>query len=225
MPNLFFGKLENEKIVLDEDETKHIKVTRVKEGDTIEITDGKGVRYVCIVEKIKKREVICGILEKHIVERDSENKLLAVIPMGRWERLRFLIEKCVELGVDIIVVHRFKRSQRIYSFEKIFNVVKEASKQCKRYLFPRIRISEDLNKILEENVNYYALDPSGKSIDSIDFQGNVGIITGPEGGFDEEEKTFLSRRTIFISLGKKILRFETASIIAIGFIALKKKKI
>ncbi len=225
MPNLFFGKERDGKIVLDEDETKHLKVVRIEEGDPVEVTDGEGMRYVCTVEKIRKKETICKILERYEVEREGEDKLIAVIPAGRWERLRLLIEKCVELGVDTLIVHRFKRSQRSYSSEKIFNIVKEASKQCKRYLFPKIEISESLDEILKEGVKYYTLDPSGENIDSIDFEGDIGIITGPEGGFDEEERSFLRKKTAFISLGRKILRFETASILAIGFIALKKKKI
>ena len=225
MPNLFFGKERDGKIVLDEDETKHLKVVRIEEGDPVEVTDGEGMRYVCTVEKIRKKETICKILERYRVEREGEDKLIAVIPAGRWERLRLLIEKCVEFGVDTLIVHRFKRSQRSYSSEKIFNIVKEASKQCKRYLFPKIEISESLDEILKEGVKYYTLDPSGENIDSIDFEGDIGIITGPEGGFDEEERSFLRKKTAFISLGRKILRFETASILAIGFIALKKKKI
>ena len=225
MPNLFFGKEKEGKIVLDEDETKHLRVVRIEEGDTVEVTDGEGMRYVCIVEEIRKKETICKILERYEVEREGEDKLIAVVPAGRWERLRLLIEKCVELGVDTLIVHRFKRSQRSYSFEKIFNIVKEASKQCRRYLFPKIEISESLDEILKEGVKYYTLDPSGENIDSIDFEGDIGIITGPEGGFDEKERSFLRKKTTFISLGRKILRFETASILAIGFIALKKKKI
>ncbi len=225
MPNLFFGRERKGKIVLDEDETKHLKVVRIEEGETIEVTDGKGMRYACVVEEIRKGETICKILEKDEVERESEDKLIAVIPAGRWERLRLLLEKCVELGVDVLIVHRFKRSQRSYSSKKIFNIVKEASKQCRRFLFPRIEMTENLVEILKENIKYYTLDPSGDSIDKIDFKGSVGIITGPEGGFDKEERSFLREKTTFISLGRKILRFETASILAIGFVALKKRKI
>ena len=225
MPNLFFGKERDGKIVLDEDETKHLKVARVEEEDTVEVTDGEGMRYVCTVEEIRRKKTICKILERYEVERESGDKLIAVVPAGRWERLRLLIEKCVELGVDTLIVHRFKRSQRSYSYGKIFNIVKEASKQCKRYLFPKIEISESLDEILKEGVKYYTLDPSGENIDSIDFKGDIGVITGPEGGFDREERSFLREKTTFISLGRKILRFETASILAIGFIALKKKKI
>ncbi len=206
MPSLFFGEEKDGEIVLDVEETRHVKVVRIKEGNVIRVTDGKGFRYVCIVERIGRRETVCRVLEKDMVETESEDRLIAVVPAGRWERLRLLIEKSVELGVDAVIVHRFRRSQREYGYDKIFNVVKEASKQCGRYLFPEIKVSRDLEEFLEQDVKYYTLDPSGTSIESVDFKGSVGIITGPEGGFDEGEKDILRSKTKFISLGKKMAR-------------------
>jgi len=148
--------------------------------------------------------------------------LKVVVPIGRWERTRLLIEKCVELGADEILLYRFERSQHSVSLEKSLLVVREAAKQCRRYLFPKVKMVENLD--FDEKA--ITLDPDGSvNLLEMDVSGSITIVVGPEGGFSEREKELLKQRTILVNLGRKILRFETAAILTVGYIALRKQKI
>ncbi|PLV60031.1 16S rRNA (uracil(1498)-N(3))-methyltransferase [Thermotoga sp. KOL6] len=222
MPHLFYGVVEGNRMLFDEREAHHMRVVRLKEGDTIETTDGEGFSYLCVIERLKKDGAIGTILKSEKKEEESLEKLKVMVPIGRWERTRLLIEKCVELGVDSILLHKFQRSQHDPNIEKAKIVVREAAKQCRRYLFPEIEIMKELSfsgKTI--TLDLYAQ----KSLLEVDPEGDLTIVVGPEGGFSEEERKILMSKTTMINLGRKILRFETAAILTVGYIALKKHKI
>ncbi|ACB09793.1 MAG: Ribosomal RNA small subunit methyltransferase E [Thermotoga sp. 47_83] len=222
MPHLFYGTAQNGEVIFDEREAHHMRVVRLKEGDVIEATDGKGFSYTCILESLKKKTAAARIVKAEEKEKEPTEKLSVVVPIGRWERTRFLIEKCVELGVDEIFFHKFERSQHEISLDKAKIVVREAAKQCKRYLFPKVSFLEKLE--FSGNVITLDLDASQNLLDA-NLEGSITVVVGPEGGFSEKERELLRSSTTIVSLGKKILRFETAAILTVGYIALKKQKI
>ena len=79
---------------------------------------------------------------------------------------------------------------------------------------------------LNFNEKTIALDPDAPvSLLETDVSGSITIVVGPEGGFSDREKELLRSKTIMVNLGKKILRFETAAILTVGYIALRKQKI
>ncbi|MDK2785893.1 MAG: rRNA (uracil1498-N3)-methyltransferase [Thermotoga sp.] len=222
MPHLFYGTPRNGEIVFDEREAHHMRVVRLKEGETVETTDGEGFSYTCVLTRLKKSEAVAKILKIEKKEEEPSEKLKVVVPIGRWERTRLLIEKCVELGADEILLYRFERSQHSVSLEKSLLVVREAAKQCRRYLFPKVKMVENLD--FDEKA--ITLDPDGSiNLLEMDVSGSITIVVGPEGGFSEREKELLKQRTILVNLGRKILRFETAAILTVGYIALRKQKI
>jgi len=199
-----------------------MRVVRLKEGETVETTDGEGFSYTCVLTRLKKSEAVAKILKIEKKEEEPSEKLKVVVPIGRWERTRLLIEKCVELGADEILLYRFERSQHSVSLEKSLLVVREAAKQCRRYLFPKVKMVENLD--FDEKA--ITLDPDGSvNLLEMDVSGSITIVVGPEGGFSEREKELLKQRTILVNLGRKILRFETAAILTVGYIALRKQKI
>ena len=222
MPHLFYGTPRNGEIVFDEREAHHMRVVRLKEGETVETTDGEGFSYTCVLTRLKKSEAVAKILKIEKKEEEPSEKLKVVVPIGRWERTRLLIEKCVELGADEILLYRFERSQHSVSLEKSLLVVREAAKQCRRYLFPKVKMVENLD--FDEKA--ITLDPDGSvNLLEMDVSGSITIVVGPEGGCSEREKELLKQRTILVNLGRKILRFETAAILTVGYIALRKQKI
>lgn len=222
MPHLFYGTPRNGEIVFDEREAHHMRVVRLKEGETVEATDGEGFSYTCVLTRLKKSEAVAKILKTEKKEEEPSEKLKVIVPIGRWERTRLLIEKCVELGADEILLYRFERSQHSVSLEKSLLVVREAAKQCRRYLFPKVKMVENLD--FDEKA--ITLDPDGSvNLLEMDVSGSITIVVGPEGGFSEREKELLKQRTILVNLGRKILRFETAAILTVGYIALRKQKI
>ena len=225
MPHLFFGVVEGDEVLFDEHETRHMKVVRVKPGDVVNVTDGLGGFYLCEISTVGKRESRGKVLEKREVIEKEKGELSVVVPHARWERMRFLVEKCVELGVDEIVFYRFERSQMEHGMEKIEMVVRDAAKQCVRYVFPKLRRVDSLEEFADENTLVLELGAPTSLLEVPLERECVRLVVGPEGGFSEREKEFLSKRTLFVSLGKKILRFETAALLAVGYVALKKGKI
>jgi 16S rRNA (uracil1498-N3)-methyltransferase len=230
MPNIFFGKPKGDVMEFDEHESEHLKVTRIEEGERIEVTDGKGILYKVILRKIGKKKSYGDIIEAHRTERTPEKPLKVIVGSSSWERLRLLIEKSVEIGVDEIVVYRGDRSKRDYTKKrrKMEIVIRDASKQCKRTLFPRLHLFSSLKFAVErENSRIIALDFDGIDIEEseLNFSESYSIIVGPESGFSEEEKDFLKKRAEILRIGRRIFRFETAAIVALALFAFNMKKL
>ncbi|HCL98775.1 MAG TPA: 16S rRNA (uracil(1498)-N(3))-methyltransferase [Fervidobacterium sp.] len=225
MPNIFYGVPGDSFISFDEHEVTHMKVMRIKQGEIIDVTDGNGGKYKIIVDVIGKQSAQGKVLSHEFVE-PSDGRLVLFAPSGRWERLRWTIEKAVELGVDEIYIFNNERASRHYDDkqEKLEIVVREASKQCVRYHFPDIKSIEFLDIFSLAPESTYMLDFKGRKIPKR-ISKNVGIIAGPEGGFSKKETELLKGKFRSICLGKKILRFETAIILSMGVFSMKLGKI
>ncbi len=222
MPNVFFGKPKGDMMEFDEHETEHLKVVRVEEGERVEVTDGKGILYKVVLRKISKKKSYGDIVEAHRVEALSKQKMVLYVGSSSWERLRILIEKAVELGADGIVVYRGDKSKRDYTRKgkKVELVVRDAAKQCRRFYFPYLKFLHSACNIPEHATGeeLLILERDGLPLREadLDLSNGVGIIVGPEGGFSENERRCLERFSRVISLGRRILRFETAGIAAMA---------
>ncbi len=230
MPNIFFGRTKGGVMEFDEHESEHLKVVRAEEGQKIEVTDGNGIIYKVILRSIGKKKSYGDIIEAHRVEAPPKNFLKVYIGSSSWERLKLAVEKAVELGADEIVVYRGEKSRRDYTKKrkKLEVVIRDSSKQCRRILFPRLRISSSVKNAVDyESAEILTLDQSGTRIEEIgiDTEKSYAIIVGPESGFSDSEKEFLKKKSVFVSLGKRILRFETAAIAALSILAFTMKKL
>lgn len=225
MPNVYYGIPKDEFILFDEHEVTHLRVMRVREGEIVETTDGNGGRYKVIIEELKKDYAKGKVLAYEFVQ-PTPGRLVLFAPSGRWERLRWTIEKAVELGVDEIYVFNNERATRHYEdkTDRLELVVREASKQCARLHFPSIRPVEFLEIFQLAPESTYVLDFRGRRIPKRVAR-SVGIVAGPEGGFSKKELTLLKARFKSLNLGKKILRFETAIILTVGIFGMKLGKV
>ncbi len=230
MPNIFFGRTKGGMMEFDEHESEHLKVVRAKEGQSIEVTDGNGIMYKVILRSIGKRKSYGDIIEAHRVEFPSKSLLKLYIGSSSWDRLRFVVEKAVEIGADEIVIYKGDRSRRDHTRKrrKLEIIIRDASKQCKRMLFPRLHLFSSLKNALDgESSNILILEQSGMKIEElqVDFESSYTLVVGPETGFSESERDFLKRIGIFLSLGRRILRFETAALVALSLFAFNMKKL
>ncbi len=229
MPNVFFGKPKGDMMEFDDHETEHLKVVRAEEGQSIEVTDGKGILYKVILRKLGKKRSYGDIIEAHRMERLPEPLLSLYIASSNWERLRFLVEKAVELGVDKIVIFKAERSKRDYSKKrkKLELVIRDSAKQCVKYLFPKLELRSSVFNLETPEGEIIVLDRDGVNFREvkIELKNGVGIVVGPEAGFTEREQDFLSKRGRRVSLGRKILRFETAGLVALSLLAFEMGKI
>lgn len=224
MQRYFASLNKNKEIVIDNDDIFHIlKVMRMKKGDRFELNlDGE--IYLCelasqspfLYEIISKKE------ENH--EINGYIRLLYCLPKG--EKVDLVIQKAVELGVNEIVLINSERSiakitnenkeKKLIRFNKI---IKEASEQSKRTNLPVLKdvISFKDIKNYDADLSFIAYENTSMSLNDLENElkkasgKTVNVIVGPEGGLSKEEVNYaLSLKYIEISLGKRILRSETA---------------
>ncbi|HBT39908.1 MAG: Ribosomal RNA small subunit methyltransferase E [Thermotoga sp. 50_1627] len=215
MPHLFYGRPNGEDVILDEHETQHLKVVRVKENQEIFVTDGEGKLYRCRVLKIGKDESIARLIESK-VKKEKILSLTLCIASQRWERLRWLLEKAVELGVARLVVYKPNRGRSyVDKLDKLNLVIRNAAKQCARCHFPKLQVLDNLDLPVEPS-RTFVLHQSGERLTISQAAHFESIIVGPEGDFTDAELVFLRSKYTLFSLGETIFRFETAALLVMG---------
>ena len=219
--NLFFTtSIEGEIIWLEDQEAKHCaQVLRHNTGDCIFVLDGNGSRYECTIESVSKNKVSCRIVG-HEFKKRVENITIAIAPTKNRDRLEWMIEKVVEIGVDSIVLMQTINTERTRTnSDRLFKKALSAVKQSLRYYIPDIveMTFEDVLKI-EASEKYIAhcYDAPPKSKVSNESDRSKLILIGPEGDFTEVEVASAAENNFRgLDLGEFRLRTETAAIVAV----------
>ncbi|MCG8482883.1 MAG: 16S rRNA (uracil(1498)-N(3))-methyltransferase [Clostridia bacterium] len=215
-------------ITIDEKEDiKHItKVLRLKEDDKLEISDTEQYEYVGKIKEILSDRVELDIIEKNVFQREPKCKISLYQSIPKQSKMEYIIQKCVELGISDVVPVFTKRTvvQDKGNFHKKVDrwqkIAMEAAKQSKRGIIPQVKnplsFKEMLSDIKEKDLILFLYenekDISIKQVlrKQMDAQ-SIAIIVGPEGGFsDEEVEQACANGAHSVSLGKTILRTETA---------------
>ena len=223
------NQINNDKIVINNDDYNHIaNVLRMKKGDTILITNKNSKEtFNCEIEEVKSNEIVCNILNKENknVELNVNIDLFQGLPKA--DKMEYIIQKCVELGVHKIVPVNMKYCvAKIKDEEKKnirWNKISEvAAKQCKRNIIPKIDKSINMNTLYSEIKNYDLAIVAYENENNITLKTvlkenteikNIAVIIGPEGGFSLDEVDKLRENGAkIVSLGNRILRTETAPI-------------
>lgn len=213
---------------LPEEESGHcVRVLRMKTGDELWATDGKGHRFKCRIEKADPKATTFTILEKEDLPREREFKLtLAVAPTKNADRMEWLVEKAVEIGTDRIVLLKCARSERkVLRTDRLRKVMVAAMKQSLSGFLPELSEVIDFKEFLKEEgkgeekyFGYCSPDYPRKEF-AKEYQAgkDVVIMIGPEGDFTEEEVE-MAVKTGYqpVTFGKKRLRTETAGVFAIS---------
>jgi len=213
--------------IFDKTEINHIKnVYRLKVGDKIRVID-YNFEYISEILSISKNLVELKILEKNEDNYSLDINLDLAIGILKNEKMKLLIQKLTEVGVNKIIPFN---SERVVvkiddKKDKWDTIIKESMKQC------RAVKKTDISEIIElKNIKFneydkiiYAYESSDSSFKIKDIVNNLDkkilCIVGPEGGFSLEEVNFLKNYgAIEVSLGKRILRAETAAIVLSGMI-------
>ena len=219
----------NGKILInDKSDCNHIQnVYRLNAGNELRIIDGE-YEYLTEIIQISKKEVFVKILEK---KEDSYSLNVNIdIAMGilKNDKMNLAIQKLTEIGVNRIIPLKTERVvvKINEKKEKWDVVVRETLKQCRGIKFTEITPVKKLAEIDYSKYDkiIFAYENSGesKSLSEIIEKGDKDIlyIIGPEGGITQEEVDFLkNNKAMEISLGKRILRAETAAIVVCGIIA------
>jgi len=215
---------------LSKDDEYHImKVMRMKLSDKIEIVDNKET-FVC--EIISLNPVKAKIIKKLEENNESSVKVIVVQSLVNENKMDLILQKCTELGAfafypfkaqNSVIKENNKVDKKIIRWQKI---VKEASEQSKRNIIPEVRNIVDLEKLCHINADLkiiLSVNEKTKNIKNV-LQENkrydtIIIVVGPEGGFTTiEEETLVKNGFIRASLGKRVLRTETASLAFLSMI-------
>ena len=209
------------------EEFRHIKKSlRKTKGDILEVTNGNYELYKCVIDEIKSDRLICKILQKMNCDTEPDVKVnLHLCLLRNMQRIEFAIEKCVELGVFSItpVISQRTLSQNEpgkSKSERIKMIIKSAMCQSQRCYMPELKNTIKLKEIPEPksdlmtNIVMYEFEDCTKKFPENKLK-EVNLLIGPEGGFTEEEISYLkNKRWLSASLGVRKFRAETAAIIS-----------
>ncbi len=207
-------------VPLDE-EVKHIRATRIREGEHVGCTDGKGNLHTCELVTDKKNTAL-HVLETATFKEKTPRLMLAVAPTKNQDRLEWLIEKAVEIGVHAIIPILSEHSEKPFlKSERLQRVAVAAIKQSEKYFLPRIHELTSFQEVFTMNmaqkfIAHCAVDASKKQLNSVLELGKDALICiGPEGDFSTREiETAKQNGFIAVSLGEERLRTETAGMVA-----------
>ena len=206
-------------------------VLRKKKGDYLRVFNGTDGEWLARIEEIGKKS--CDIaLDRCLRGQGSKKPSLHLYfsPIKK-QRMDFLIEKSVELGVtDLHPVLMERSVMRKINQERIEAQIIEAAEQCERLDIPKLHDLKNLSQSLAEhsfNIPLYAClerESGANLISSYAMSDDVAFIIGPEGGFSDNEKESLTanNNVIPVGLGKEILRSETAAIACLSYAMLSK---
>ena len=211
--------------VLPESDSGHcVRVLRMGEGDRVEVVDGCGNLYECVIVAAHQKHTAVEIVGSRPVPKVWPGSItVAVAPTKSTDRMEWLVEKLVEVGVDRIVPLRCHRSERKgINVERLAKIAVSAMKQSLKAVLPVIDPLTPLADFLPSRPgaqNFIAYcDPSiPRRLLAREFRPGLdtAILIGPEGDFDPEEiRTALDLGWRPVSLGDNRLRTETAALVA-----------
>lgn len=212
MHGIFVGSLTPGEIKIEGEENRHIKVARVKEGEKVFLTDGRGNFCIGILRQQGKKYSIVSCNEIRQAEREKTLYIaMAIIEQSRAE---IAVEKGTELGVAGFLFFPSDRSQRkSVRLERLVRRAREAVKQSKNPFLPDIELFHSLEEAIknlppveEKFFLHFGGEKPSRGTSTVCF-------VGPEGGWTSEEINFLEKKGFrMLGLGKTVLRSETAAI-------------
>ena len=203
-------------------------VLRSKTGDCLIVTDKKGKSYTAQIRSVSKREVTAEITGDFCINTESNLSIILLQGLLKGDKMDFVIQKTTELGVRVIIPLITEKSQvrATRKTPRWRNIAEDASRQSGRSIVPEIFEPLHFADIftlpcLNSGNRILFWERGGESLSSITDRLNrtrkISLLTGPEGGFSENEVTEASANGFLTAtLGSRILRAETASIAAVA---------
>ncbi len=214
--------------VLPESESAHCcRVLRMKEGDEIVAVDGKGTRFHCRILEAHQKHTAVEIISREDASNHWHYPItLAVAPTKLADRMEWLLEKIVEIGVDSIVLLKCRHSERkVMKLERLEKVMISAMKQSLKGVLPKIEDMTDFKKFVNDRkgsgqlfFGYCDKDfPRKEFVKECRPGEPVVIMIGPEGDFSPEEvEMAVSAGFVPVTFGKSRLRTETAALYGVA---------
>ena len=231
--------MEEKKIHITGSDVNHIKnVLRMRQGETILISAGDNLEYTCLVSEMEAEEVIADISYVQEVGMELPSKIYLFQGLPKGDRMEYIIQKSVELGVHEIIPVAMKYCVVKLDAKKAGNKVKRwqaisesAAKQSKRSKIPEVHTvmsfkeavvyAKQQDMILVPYENERGMEATREALKKVKPGQSISVFIGPEGGFSEEEIELLRQDAEVLSLGKRILRTDTAAICTMSMLMLE----
>jgi 16S rRNA (uracil1498-N3)-methyltransferase len=223
--NLFYApNINGQFYTLSEEESKHIiRVLRMKFGDTVFFTDGKGMFFECRITDANPKACEVEIIEQKPGEGGRPFYLhMAVAPTKNLNRFEWFLEKATEIGIDRITPIISSHSERkAVKTERLNRVITAAMKQSLKSFHPQLDEATKFSVFIKQNFDgekYIAYIDAGVTLElskAYTPGRNALILIGPEGDFSPEEVEFAKQNGFVpVRLGHARLRTETAGVVA-----------
>lgn len=221
--------------IIGSDASQIKNVLKLEPGEEIDILDGSGRIYASKIKTIGQGKVICEIVSSRAAKSEPKIKTTLIQSIPREAKMDFIIQKSTELGVaDIIPVSsertivKLDDKKREVRLERWQRITKEAAEQSGRGIVPRISPLKELIAALKEANDLdlklipWEMEENTSIKDLFEIEKNpkgITIAIGPEGGFSANEvKAAIKYGFTPVTLGKRILRAETAGIAVLSMV-------
>lgn len=232
-----------DKIRIQGSDVNHMKnVLRMRPGEEVMVSDGNNRQYRCRVEDYPEGEAVLAILEAGLVDTELTSRIYLFQGLPKQEKMELIVQKAVELGVCQVIPVQTRRcvvkldaKKAAKKVQRWQQIAESAAKQAGRGYIPvvsevmtfqeALAFSETLDIRLIPYELADGMDGTRKILDGIRPGQSVGIFIGPEGGFEKEEVgRAVEAGAMPITLGKRILRTETAGIAVLSILMYRLEK-
>jgi len=207
-----------------------VNALRMAPGEKFVALDGKGSEYLCAFRSADDERVLADILEKKPVSAELPSKLYLFQGLPKGEKMDFIIQKAVELGVYEVVpvitertIVRLDTAKAAKKTTRYNAIAESAAKQAGRGIIPKVlapmtwnaalSYAAELDRVLIPYELERNMEKTKRTLGELKPGESIGVFIGPEGGFaGREVNEAIDMGAVSISLGKRILRTETAGL-------------
>ncbi len=232
MSRFFVAPFVGDAVTITGEDAHHIhRVLRMRKGDMVTVCDGVGTDYECRITDLCDTAVDLQVINRTPTTCEPTTAVTLYQGLPKGDKMEWIIQKCVEIGITRIVPVAMSRSvvklnaaegeKKQKRWQKI---AAGAAEQSGRGCIPEVTAPISFSAALEQLKNEYAVtfyEGGGQPLSSLvgaDTR-QISIVVGPEGGIEAEEIEKLQQNGAFVAtLGKRILRCETAPLVALSVI-------
>lgn len=225
------AQVKEENIFVEGSDVNHMKnVLRMRIGEKVTVSDGNNIQYLCEVERYEETEAVLKILEEQRVDTELASKIYLFQGLPKQDKMELIVQKAVELGAYEVIpvatrraVVKLDEKKAKKKVERWQQIAESAAKQAGRGYIPTVApvktfkealaAAKSLDVVLVPYELAEGMKETKALISAIRPGQSVGIFIGPEGGFEKEEvEAAMEIGAKAITLGKRILRTETAGL-------------
>lgn len=231
MPKFFCeGFSEEKNYITGEDASHIIRSLRMKTGEELFVNNLAGTLYNCVISDMSDDTVFLDIIEECVDDTEPNVSVTLFQCLTKGDKFENVVQKCVELGVKNVVPVLSSRCvsrpdaksmhKKVERYNKIsLSAAKQSGRGCVPVVSEMITFGEMCQKLKEFDSAVFFYEGGGEEIGNVVKGKNIAVIIGPEGGFDVSEVEKASENgAIPATLGKRILRTETAPVAALSVI-------